>query len=556
MKKFLVPLIMILIVSFLLTACGTSTPSATTAPASSPAASKPVSSPSAPASSAAPVSSAAPAPASTTAKPSTTGAAPTYGGVLRIIETRGPSTTLGWYAENGASGGPYTPPVIETLLRVSFENKVTPLLAENYKVADDLKSLTLNIRKGVKFHDGTTMDGAAVKWNLDQMLAAKVSPTSTWTSIDLIDDYTVRINLSSYRNTILNDMASYAGNIISPTAYNSKGKDWIRWNPVGTGAFKFVSFDRDVSVKYTKFPDYWQKGLPYLDGVEYSFITDPMTQSAAFQNKEADSIGDNVGKVMVDLAASIKGSTIVSNPSGVIGLVGDSANADSPFSKLQVRQALDYAIDRDAITKARGFGYSQPIYQFAFPGTPNYIPNLANRSYNPDKAKQLLTEAGYPNGFSITMTCDAGSADKDAMTAVQANLGKVGINAQFVWADNASYLKARTGGWKNGLLAGAIGLDANENNSIARYYIKAAPNYPTMIKGGPLEDMYMASLTSKSYDPALMQKIIQYLYDNALETNLWTISHANLVQSYVHGGNFMSQQSWPGWIPESAWISK
>jgi peptide/nickel transport system substrate-binding protein len=544
MKKFVILLLTLLVISFQITACGTPSPSASTAPASSPAASKPASSPSAPAATAA------------TAKPTSTAATPTTGGILRIIETRGPSTTLGWFAENGASSGPYTPPVIETLLRVSFENTVTPFLAENYKIADDLKSITLNIRKGVKFHDGTSMDGAAVKWNLDQMLAAKVSPTSTWTSIDLVDDFTVRINLSAYRNTILNDMASYAGNIISPTAYNNKGKDWVRWNPIGTGPFKFVSFDRDVSVKYTRFPDYWQKGLPYLDGVEYSFITDPMTQSAAFQNKEADSIGDNVGKVMVDLAASIKGSIIVSNPSGVIGLVGDSGNADSPFSKLQVRQALDYAIDRDSITKARGFGYSQPIYQFAFPGTPNYITNLANRSYNPDKARQLLTEAGYPNGFSTAMTCDSGSVDKDAMTAVQANLGKVGITAQFIWADNASYLKARTGGWKNGLLAGAIGLDANENNSISRYYTKAAANYPSMIKGGPLEDMYTASLTAKTYDPALMQKIIQYLYDNALETNMWTVSHANLVQSYVHNGGFMSQQTWPGWIPETAWISK
>jgi peptide/nickel transport system substrate-binding protein len=549
-KKLLIPLVIILVISFLLTACGTSTPSATAAPASSPAVSKPA------ASTTAPAATTAPATSSATAKPTSSAATPTYGGVLRIIETRGPSTTLGWYAENSASSGPYTYPVIETLLRVSFENTVTPLLAEGYKVADDLKSITLNIRKGVKFHDGTTMDGAAVKWNLDQMLAAKVSPTTTWASIDLIDDYTVRINLSAYRNTILNDLASYAGNIISPTAYNTKGKDWVRWNPVGTGPFKFVSFDRDVSVKYTKFSDYWQKGLPYLDGVEYSFITDPMTQSAAFQNKEADSIGDNVGKVMIDLSASQKGSVIVSNPSGVIGLVGDSANADSPFSKLQVRQALDYAIDRDAITKARGFGYSQPIYQFAFPGTPNYITNLANRSYNPDKAKQLLTEAGYPNGFSMTMTCDAGSADKDAMTAVQAYLGKVGINAQFVWADNASYLKARTGGWKNGVLAGAIGLDANENNSFSRYFLKVSANYPSMIKGGALEDMFTASLTAKTYDPALMQKMIQYLYDNALETNLWNISHANLVQPYVHGGGFMSQQTWPGWVPETAWISK
>ena len=450
-KKVLIPVVIILALAFLLAGCSNS------APASSPAA------------------------ASTTqAKPSTSPSAaltPKSGGVLRIIEGRGPSTTLGWYAENGASTGPYTPPVIETLLRVSFEGVVTPLLAENYKVADDLKSITLNIRKGVKFHDGTTMDGAAVKWNLDQMIAAKISASSIWTSVDLVDDYTVRINLSVYRNSLLNDLASYIGSIISPTAFNTKGKDWVRWNPVGTGPFKFVSFDRDVSVKYTKFPDYWQKGKPYLDGVEYLFITDAMTKSVAFQNKEADAIGDNVSKTMVDLLKS-QGTSIISNPSGIMGMVGDSANADSPFSKIQVRQALDYAVDRDAITKATGFGYTIPVFQFAAPNSPNYITNLQNRAYNPDRAKQLLTEAGYPNGFSTTLTCDSASSDKDSMTAVLGYLSNVGINTQLVWADNASFLKLRSGGWKNSLLGGAIGLDTNMNNSIARYYIKSAANFP------------------------------------------------------------------------------
>jgi peptide/nickel transport system substrate-binding protein len=543
MKRFIIPLVTILVLSFLIAGCS-GTPTTTTAKPTTavPTTSAPI------ATSAAPTTS---KPAATTSAAPTT-LTPVSGGILRLIDSRGPSTTLGWFAEAGAGGGPYTSPNLESLVRVTFENKAIPWLAESYTIADDVKSITLKIRKGVKFHDMSDFNGAVAKWNLDQLIAAKVSSAASWASVDLLDDYTIRINLSTFKNSLLNDLSV---SMVSQEAFNKVGKEGLRWNPVGTGPFKFVSYQRDVSLKYTKFANYWQPGKPYLDGIEYSFITDPMTQAAAFTNKEADSIGDNIGKAMTDLLATVKGCYIQSNPSGMIGMVSDSAVDTSPFARLKVRQAVDYAIDRAAITKVRGFGYNVPIYQFAFPGTPNYITNLQERKYDPAKAKQLLADAGYPNGFNTTLTCDAGSADKDSMTAVQGYLDAVGIKATFNFADNASYIKARTSSW-SGLLAGAIGLDANENNSMARYYIKSATNYPNMIKSAEFDTMYMTSLTSKNYDPALMQKMIIYLYDNALVNGLWTINHANICQSYVHDGGFMSMQTWPGWTPDTCWMEK
>ena len=102
-------------------------------------------------------------------------------------------------------------------------------------------------------------------------------------SVDVVDDYTIRINVDKYQNNVLNLIAGSVCNPVSPTAFEKKGKEWAMWNPVGTGPFKFVSFERGSKLTYAKWEGYWQKGKPYLDGIEYLFIRDPMTQQAAMR---------------------------------------------------------------------------------------------------------------------------------------------------------------------------------------------------------------------------------------------------------------------------------
>jgi len=492
MRKLLVPLLVLLICAFLITGCSpsSSTPSSTA-----------VNSP----------SGTSPSAAST---PS--GETPKYGGTLKVIGSSSPFT-LGWFAQAGLSASGTTAPNVEPLLLCDYYNVVKPWLAENYTIAPDLKSITLNIRKGVKFHDGTTLDGAAVKWNLDQMKTAKLSSTTKWGSIDLVGDYTVRINLIEYRNTLLNSLA--ASYMVSPSAFNEKGKDYLLWNPVATGPFKFVSYEKDAVVKSTKFADYWQKGKPYLDNVEMLIISDPMTMASAFLEKEGDALGGDMGKQAFDLVN--QGYKWEGKPGGIFTLIPDSGNEESPFSKLKVRLALDYAIDRKAITDATGFGFKNPAFQLAFPNTPNFISDLEPRSYNPEKAKQLLSEAGYPDGFKTSLTADGRSANKDAVTAMQSFLGKVGIEAEVQIVDSATFNKLRTTGWKNGILTSPLGMDANFNSTIERYFSKETVNFISALRTDEFDNLYQQSLHSQQADPALMQKMIRYIYDNALITCLW-----------------------------------
>src|SRR5512137_172797 len=145
MKKYLVPLCILLVCAFLISGC--SSPSSTSSSAA--------------------------------VSPSTSSGTPKYGGVLRVIGSASPNT-LGWFAQAGLSGSTATGPVVEPLLRCDFYNVVTPWLAENYTIAPDSKSITLNIRKGVKFHDGSTLDAAAVKWNMEQMKAGGITATTKW----------------------------------------------------------------------------------------------------------------------------------------------------------------------------------------------------------------------------------------------------------------------------------------------------------------------------------------------------------------------------------------
>ena len=161
------------------------------------------------------------------------------------------------------------------------------VLATDWKVAADGKSITFNLRKGVKFHDGTDFNAAAAKWNMDRYLNVNPGNVPLWASIDVVDDYTIKLNLKSFQNTILNSLESTAGMMVSPTAAQKNGEDWMKINEAGTGPFTLKSFSRDVSVQLYRFDGYWG-AKPYLDGVTFNIIADTNTARMAFEGGQDD----------------------------------------------------------------------------------------------------------------------------------------------------------------------------------------------------------------------------------------------------------------------------
>ncbi|MFC1532439.1 ABC transporter substrate-binding protein [Thermodesulfobacteriota bacterium] len=483
---------------------------------------------------------------------------PQYGGILKIIETAGPSTPFGWPPECvGGSSTAYRPS-IEPLVREDNMGSILPWLATSWKNAPDKKSITFNLRKGVKFHDGTDFNAKAAKWNLDALKAKRKPGTSIWTSIEVIDDYTVRINLSRYENTILNNMALSASNMVSPTAFKTKGIEWVRWHPVGTGPFKFVSFKRDVVTKYKRNNDYWQKGKPYLDGIELHYIKDPMTQRASMQAGDAEVMTSHVGKVAADLKA--KGFNILHAPVATLTLMPDSANPNSPFADKRVRVALGHAIDRKAIVKAKGYGFWEVAYQVTPSTTIAYNPDLEGRArrYDPNKARQMLADAGHTNGFKIKIIPDPRSADRDVLVAVQSYLGAIGIKVDLDFVPRSRFTEYRMKGWHDAILQYPIGVGPNPISAFQYLFSAGSTRFPSLKRPDGFFELLNEALTADDFESqkAANQKVITKIFEEAMVIPYYTFDRCVILRKGVNDTGFLTSGQLSMWRPDNAWLSK
>jgi peptide/nickel transport system substrate-binding protein len=385
--------------------------------------------------------------------PVSTKVTPQSGGILKVISNPG-ITNIGYPGEvNASNDGSYRQPALETLLGYDPDGKgqIVPSLASEWKYNNDYTSLTLTLRKGVKFHDGTDFNAGAAKTNLDMVLNSKQLNLTAVSSINVVDDYTIRLDLKSYDSALLINLADYGCPMVSPTSMNKLGKDSSLFRPVGTGPFKFVSYTRDVSLKYEKFSDYWQKGKPYLDGIEFVLIADPVVRLSSLKAGEAHVLR-TIGTT--DAADLKKTGKFELNPQEIATdcLAFDSANPASPFNNIKVRQAVATALDNTAIAKAIGLGFFLPNNQLISPMDFGYNPNITGYPYNVEKAKQLIKDAGYPNGFNTTLSYRAGAFEADFCNLVQGYLKPVGINVQIDLADAARFNDLRYNGWKGMIL--------------------------------------------------------------------------------------------------------
>jgi peptide/nickel transport system substrate-binding protein len=445
MKYLLIPGVIVLICAFIITGCSATS----TTPATSPAAA-PATKVAAPTTAAAPVTT-APTALATTAKPTAaaTTATPISGGTITYIDptTVGGPLGLPWLNRQNYNGFQLC---LECLVDSDKDGTMVPRLAESWDLsASPNPSITFHLRKGVKFHDGTDFNAQVLVWNLKKYAEGGYFVASRYTkSYDIIDDYTLRLNLTEWRTTLLG--AFNMAPLVSQAAFEKNGEDWARWNMVGTGPFKQSAFNRDVSLTAVKFDNYWQKGKPYLDQVQYVNVVDELTRLATLRSGKGEICDLNKsGKAAIALKND--GYQIYTQSSGALALIPDSVNAASPWSNIKVRQAAEYAIDKDAIAKAFGYGFTSAAYQWYPEGAWAYNPAIVQRKYDPAKAKQLMTEAGYPNGFKSVIISD-NTANKDIATAVKSYLDTVGITVELDFPAAARFTDYSQGKWDNALL--------------------------------------------------------------------------------------------------------
>jgi peptide/nickel transport system substrate-binding protein len=348
--------------------------------------------------------------------------------------------------------------IVEPLVTFAEETtQIVPGLAESWTVSPDGLQYTFKLRKGVKFHDGTPFNAAAAKFSIERQInpehpANKLGkyPFANYffgnvKAIEAMDENTVRFVLKEPRASFLVVMAAAAASMVSPTAATKAGVDFAL-APVGTGPFRYGSWARGQSVVLEKFPDYW-KGAVKFDRVVYRPIVEDQARLTELLTGTIDLI---VG-VPPDFVTQLEGSpkaNLLKQVGAHVWYLGIN-NTKKPLDDKRVRQALNYAVNKDAIVKDVLKGTGAVSRGPVLPGTWGADPNLPAYAYDPAKAKKLLAEAGYPNGFSTTMwvpESGSGMQSPVAMAVVmQSNLRAVGVNVTLQTMEWGAYIaKLRT----------------------------------------------------------------------------------------------------------------
>ena len=311
--------------------------------------------------------------------------------------------------------------------------KMIPVLADSHTVSKDGLVYTFKLKSGIKFHDGTDFNAEAVKVSFDRVTNPenKLKRYTLYKNIaktEALDATTVRVTLKEPFSPFINTLAHPSGVIISPAALAKFGSKGIAQNPVGTGPFKFVEWKSTDYLKVAKWEGYWKKGYPKIDSITWRPVVDNNTRAAMMQTNEAHFAFPMPPEALESL--SKKASLEVTKAPSIIHRYLSMNTQQKPFDNPKVREAINYAINKDALVKVAFSGYAVPA-EGVLPQGVEYATKLGPWPYNPVKAKELLKEAGYPNGFESTLwsAYNYTTAQK-VIQFVQQQLAQVGIKVQ------------------------------------------------------------------------------------------------------------------------------
>ncbi|TPN34125.1 ABC transporter substrate-binding protein [Mesorhizobium sp. B2-3-3] len=327
--------------------------------------------------------------------------------------------------------------VFEGLTRIGPNSEVLPDLAESWTVSDDGKVYTFKLHTGVKFHDGTDFSADDVKFSLDRARAensinAQKQLFAAIDKVEVVDPATVKVTLAHPQGSFLYNMGWGDAVIVSP-----KSADTNKEKPIGTGPFKFESWAKGSSITLVKSNHYW--GAPvFLEKAEFRIVPDAAAAVPALLSGDIQAFPffdpDSVSQVKDDprfkvVVGATEGETILS-----------INNKKPPFDKLQVRQAISYALDRKAIIDGASAGLGLPIGSHMSPANKYYVDLTGLYPHNVNKAKELLKEVGLENGFKATLKLPPPSYARLGGEIIASELRDVGINLEIIPVEWAQWL--------------------------------------------------------------------------------------------------------------------
>lgn len=332
--------------------------------------------------------------------------------------------------------------IFDTLVTLDKDFKIVPRLAESWTSTPDGKEWTFKLRKGVKFTDGTAFNASVVKFNIERLLNPNVqvllrSYIDQAESAEVVDEYTVKIKLKYPHAPFLARLTSASNAMMSPAAVEKFGKDIAR-NPVGTGPYKVKEWVKGDKLVLERNEEYWG-AKPPMKTITFKPIPDDNTRLAMLEAGDADII---VRVPLVEYDRLSKNAALKISKVNTTREIYVGFNMNNKFLQdARVRQALNYAVNKqeivDVILKGAGKAVDSPLLSEMFP-----YKKVGPYAFDPAKAKQLLAEAGYPNGFTITLHHPVGRylEDKRVTEAIQGYLKNVGVNVELKTMEWAAYL--------------------------------------------------------------------------------------------------------------------
>ncbi|MDY4378225.1 glutathione ABC transporter substrate-binding protein GsiB [Pectobacterium brasiliense] len=364
-------------------------------------------------------------------------ASPVWAAKDAVIAVGSTFTSLDPYDANDSLSQTVAKSFYQGLFGFDKEMKLVNVLADSYDVSPDGLTYTVKLHPGVKFHDGTVFNAAAVKVNLDRASNPdnRLKRYNLFKMIDkteAVDDLTVKITLKTPFSAFVNNLAHPAAVMISPAALKQYGKD-IGFHPVGTGPYRFVTWNQTDFVKVEKFNGYWKAGLPKLDSITWRPVVDNNTRAALLQTGEAQFAYPIPFEQAKVLEKNDK-LALVASPSILHRYISMNVT-QKPFDNPKVREALNYAINKEALIKVAFSGYATPA-EGPLPSSIDYSVKYHPWPYDPAKARELLKEAGYPDGFTTTLWSSHNhSTAQKVLQFTQQQLAQVGVKVQVTAMD-------------------------------------------------------------------------------------------------------------------------
>lgn len=332
-----------------------------------------------------------------------------------------------------------------------------PGLVEKWEFSGN--SGTFHLRQGVKFHDGSDWNADVLKWNFERMIGEPKSlakgvlnGVDFGNPITVVDPYTAKVNLTQPSPSLPQQLSGAYTYPVSKVAFEKIGAEQFARNPVGSGPFKFVEWKPSDRVVLARNENYWMKSadgkpLPYLDGITYRLIIDDSVRLLELRAHNIDFTELIQGKDMASIKSEESLSLIEGPWCGNAYRLIFNAKGGPFADNLKLRQAALYAIDRESIAKTLGQGAGAVTNFLLLPGSLGYDDSLPHYSFDLDKAKSLMTEAGFASGLDVTFTVISREVDKLQAQIIKQMWDKIGIRTQLDVLERAAWTqRLLTGG--------------------------------------------------------------------------------------------------------------